>query len=103
MSFRMGPIYPHRVSNSSAGDVMREANSNAGKAEPARKEPASACCGGHGPAGHDHGSGSHHAHDVTTVRDPVCGMTVNTATSKHRFDYRGETYHFCSAGCRTKF
>jgi Cu+-exporting ATPase len=82
---------------------MREANSNAGKAEPARKEPASACCGGHGPAGHDHGSGSHHAHDVTTVRDPVCGMTVNTATSKHRFDYRGETYHFCSAGCRTKF
>ncbi len=30
-------------------------------------------------------------------------MTVNPATSKHRFDYRGETYHFCSAGCRTKF
>ena len=37
------------------------------------------------------------------VRDPVCGMTVDPATSKHRFDYRGETYHFCSAGCRTKF
>ena len=30
-------------------------------------------------------------------------MTVDPATSKHRFDYRGETYHFCSAGCRTKF
>ncbi len=30
-------------------------------------------------------------------------MTVNPATSKHRFDYRGETFHFCSAGCRTKF
>ena len=37
------------------------------------------------------------------VRDPVCGMTVDPATSKHRFEYRGETYHFCSAGCRTKF
>jgi Cu+-exporting ATPase len=37
------------------------------------------------------------------VLDPVCGMTVNPATSKHRFDYRGETFHFCSAGCRTKF
>ena len=37
------------------------------------------------------------------VHDPVCGMSVDPATSKHRFDYRGETYHFCSAGCRTKF
>ena len=40
---------------------------------------------------------------AATVRDPVCGMTVDPATSKHRFDYRGETFHFCSAGCRTKF
>ncbi len=30
-------------------------------------------------------------------------MSVDPATSKLRFDYRGETYHFCSAGCRTKF
>ena len=30
-------------------------------------------------------------------------MTVDPATSKHRFDYHGETFHFCSAGCRTKF
>ncbi len=77
---------------------MHEANSNTGKAE-----PASACCGGHTHAGHDHSNHGHHAHDGATVRDPVCGMTVNPATSKHRFDYRGETYHFCSAGCRTKF
>ena len=66
----------------------------------------SACCGGHSHAGHDHTSHSHHDHHsdtAATVRDPVCGMTVNPATSKHRFDYRGETFHFCSAGCRTKF
>jgi Cu+-exporting ATPase len=37
------------------------------------------------------------------VRDPVCGMSVDPATSKHRFDHQGETFHFCSAGCRTKF
>ena len=37
------------------------------------------------------------------MRDPVCGMTVDPETSKHRFDYRGETFHFCCAGCRTKF
>jgi Cu+-exporting ATPase len=30
-------------------------------------------------------------------------MAVDPVTSKHRFDYRGETFHFCSAGCRTKF
>jgi Cu+-exporting ATPase len=68
--------------------------------------PKAACCGGHESTGHDHASHSHHdhsAHAAATVRDPVCGMTVDPATSKHRFDYRGATYHFCSAGCRTKF
>src|SRR4030088_1971596 len=62
----------------------------------------SGSCGG----GHDHASHGHHhhrAHGDVSVRDPVCGMAVNPATSKHRFDYRGETFHFCSAGCRTKF
>jgi len=58
--------------------------------------------GGHDHSGrghHDH----HHADSKASVRDPVCGMTVDPATSKHRFDYRGETFHFCSVGCRTKF
>ena len=59
------------------------------------------CCSGHDHAAHGHHD--HHSHREATVRDPVCGMTVDPATSKHRFDYRGETYHFCSAGCRTKF
>src|SRR6476619_4837840 len=67
------------------------------------RAPKAACCGGDSHAGHDHASHDHHAHAAATVRDPVCGMTVNPATSKHRFDYRGETFHFCSAGCRTKF
>ncbi len=38
-----------------------------------------------------------------TAIDPVCGMTVDPATSKHRFDRGGTTFHFCSAGCREKF
>jgi len=65
--------------------------------------PKAACCSGHSHAGHDHSSHDHHPHAAATVRDPVCGMTVNPTTSKHRFDYRGETFHFCSASCRTKF
>jgi len=30
-------------------------------------------------------------------------MKVNPATSKHRFEHGGTVFHFCSAGCRTKF
>ena len=37
------------------------------------------------------------------VLDPVCGMTVDPHTAKHRADHRGHTYYFCSAGCRAKF
>jgi Cu+-exporting ATPase len=35
--------------------------------------------------------------------DPVCGMSVDPHTAKHRADHRGRSYYFCSAGCRTKF
>ena len=35
--------------------------------------------------------------------DPVCGMTVNTATSKQQSMHDGLTFHFCSAGCKAKF
>ncbi len=35
--------------------------------------------------------------------DPVCGMTVDVHAGKPSYVHRGETYHFCSEGCRTKF
>ena len=38
-----------------------------------------------------------------TVRDPVCGMTVDPATARFRAEHRGETFYFCSAGCEAKF
>src|ERR1700676_3171141 len=37
------------------------------------------------------------------ARDPVCGMTVDPATAKHRADHAGMTYYFCAAKCREKF
>jgi Cu+-exporting ATPase len=37
------------------------------------------------------------------VKDPVCGMTVNADTTPHSAMHQGETYHFCGAGCRSKF
>ena len=35
--------------------------------------------------------------------DPVCGMTVDTSTAEHRSLHAGETYHFCSPGCKARF
>ena len=72
-----------------------------GCAAKAAETAKAGCCGGHGDAGHDHHH--HHAGNTKGVLDPVCGMTVDPATSKHRFDHQGTTYHFCSAGCRSKF
>jgi Cu+-exporting ATPase len=30
-------------------------------------------------------------------------MTVDPATAKHKAEHQGQSYYFCSAGCRTKF
>ena len=35
--------------------------------------------------------------------DPVCGMSVDTATSLLSFEYEGKTYWFCSKGCLLEF
>jgi Cu+-exporting ATPase len=44
----------------------------------------------------------HHGAPATVV-DPVCGMSVDPSTSRHRFEHTGDSYYFCCAGCRTKF
>ena len=35
--------------------------------------------------------------------DPVCGMTVNPESAAGKHEYKGQTYHFCSQHCLTKF
>ncbi len=51
---------------------------------------------------HEH-THSMHNPSATGVIDPVCGMTVDPATAKHKAEHYGQSYYFCSAGCRTKF
>jgi Cu+-exporting ATPase len=46
--------------------------------------------------------GHSHATDAPAI-DPVCGMTVDPRKTPHHAEHGGETFHFCSAGCRTKF
>lgn len=38
-----------------------------------------------------------------TAIDPVCGMTVEIATAKHKSEYQGQTYYFCAPGCKRSF
>ncbi len=37
------------------------------------------------------------------VMDPVCGMTVDSDTAKHKLEHAGRTYYFCCAQCLEKF
>ena len=64
--------------------------------EPVGKQESS-CCGGHGAKSPAEPATSE------AVKDPVCGMTVDPHTAKHRADYKGRTYYFCAARCKTKF
>ncbi|MEH6757831.1 MAG: heavy metal translocating P-type ATPase [Parasphingorhabdus sp.] len=56
----------------------------------------------------EHGIGPHDClgregschHDVT---DPVCGMSVDPAIAEYHSNHEGREYHFCSAGCKSKF
>ena len=39
----------------------------------------------------------------TDVRDPVCGMRVDPATSRFSLEHGGRRYHFCCGGCQAAF
>ena len=59
---------------------------------------------GHSHPHHDKTALSAEAPDMTLLKiDPVCGMTVNPKTATLKAEHGGQTYYFCSAGCRTKF
>jgi len=52
------------------------------------------CCGGG------------HAYDEKVekgTKDPVCGMQVEEKATKHKMEFRGKTYYFCSSECESAF
>ena len=59
-------------------------------------------CGHHGHGDHGVEPSSSEDHGLI-VRDPVCGMTVDTGTAVHKHNLAGTDYFFCSAGCLGKF
>ncbi len=54
--------------------------------------PGGTCCHNHSPSG-----------SAETVKDPVCGMSVEPDKTEHHAHHDAQDYHFCSAGCKTKF
>jgi Cu+-exporting ATPase len=40
---------------------------------------------------------------TTYFKDPVCGMHVTPTTAAGKSDYGGQTYYFCSLGCKKAF
>ena len=40
---------------------------------------------------------------MTKVKDPVCGMTVDTEKARSRGTYNGEDVFFCDENCRRAY
>lgn len=37
------------------------------------------------------------------AKDPICGMSVDSAKAKWVSDYQGTSYYFCGKGCKETF
>ena len=40
---------------------------------------------------------------ITAVKDPVCGMEIETAKAAGHTEHAGQTYYFCDSKCKEKF
>lgn len=55
----------------------------------------------HSSHNHSHNQNTHHSN---LVKDPVCGMMIDPATSKGgTIKFAGEDYYFCNPKCKDKF
>jgi len=48
------------------------------------------------------------AHDSSSATkgaatDPVCGMSIASATARWISEYQGQKYYFCARGCKDTF
>ena len=40
---------------------------------------------------------------TNTVHDPVCGMDIDSVSAAGKSEFKGQTYYFCSLGCKKDF
>ena len=41
--------------------------------------------------------------ELQEAKDPICGMFVNISSTRYTFNYQGEEFYFCCAGCKQTF
>ncbi|MGH7535763.1 MAG: XdhC family protein [Gemmatimonadales bacterium] len=83
----IGALTPEEIALSILAELVLVHRGGARATEPA-PSPVEAEAGGEERAGE---------------RDPVCSMTVATATAEHRAEFGGRLYYFCCSGCRERF
>jgi uncharacterized membrane protein YraQ (UPF0718 family)/YHS domain-containing protein len=57
----------------------------------------------HPSGAHTHAMQGNEMQENTSTIDPVCGMTVDPTKTAHHSVHGGQTYYFCSAGCKESF
>lgn len=77
----IGAVSPEEIAVSILAEIVRVARSNARPAEAAKQA----------------------APPEVAPRDPVCGMTVEAGTAKHKSEYQGSTFYFCCPHCKRAF
>lgn len=40
---------------------------------------------------------------MAMVKDPVCGMEIDSGQAAAQSQYEGQTYYFCSVECKQQF
>lgn len=63
---------------------------------------AGSCCSTHKAPAHESAAAAA-ALAPGKAKDPVCGMTVDISTAKHRHVHNGTEYYFCNPRCLDKF
>ena len=100
----IGAQAPEEIALSVLAEIVQRRRAAAGTAESKSPENAEsaepAARGMEAPAG---GGTAALAADAGTAIDPVCGMTVEIATARHRAEHAGRTWYFCCGGCRERF
>jgi Cu+-exporting ATPase len=85
--FKSRPLPLPRISSAAAEPQVEVGGDGA---EPILRQP-------------DLGQGEKEMSDESTVIDPVCGMSVDRSQAEYRSVHDGETYYFCSKGCKERF
>ncbi len=40
---------------------------------------------------------------MAQVKDPVCGMVIDSENTQWKSEHEGQIYYFCAPGCKTAF